>query len=110
MADNETADGCQVDWSWLTGQEIVEASSDLENIAFRFASGLTLTVKAAQWQGKPFLAFDPYKAPQNDSLPTSPPAGGGTTGESSGSNPTPTPRRERADDPTPTLPAGGEEG
>jgi hypothetical protein len=55
--------GCTVDWSWLKGQEIDTAWSNLERLELRFKSGLTLKVMAASWKDKSYLAFDPYKEP-----------------------------------------------
>ena len=48
--------GCQVDWSWLVGREIVGATSDLDSLVLTLSDGQTLKVKAALWQGKAFLA------------------------------------------------------
>jgi hypothetical protein len=56
-------DGCTVDWSWIQGQEIEAATSDLQHLRLRFKNGQTLTIQAASYQGKAFLAFDPWKAP-----------------------------------------------
>ncbi len=53
--------GCTVDWSWLQGFEVESATSDLQHLRLRFSNGQTLTIQAAMYQGKPFLAFDPYK-------------------------------------------------
>ena len=53
--------GCTVDWSWLHGLEVESATSDLQHLRLRFSNGQTLTIQAAMYQGKPFLAFDPYK-------------------------------------------------
>ena len=53
--------GCTVDWSWLAGLQIEAATSDLQHLRIRFSNGQTLTVQTAMYQGKPFLAFDPYK-------------------------------------------------
>jgi hypothetical protein len=53
--------GCTVDWSWLKGLAIESATNDLTHLRLRFANGQTLTIQAAMYQGKPFLAFDPYK-------------------------------------------------
>ena len=53
--------GCTVDWGWLRGLQIEAATSDLQHLRLRFADGQTLTIQAAMYQGKPFLAFDPYK-------------------------------------------------
>lgn len=55
--------GCTVDWSWLRGYEIESATSDLQHLRLRFTNGQTLTIQAASYQGKPFLAFDPWKPP-----------------------------------------------
>ena len=55
--------GCTVDWGWLSGQEIEAVTSDLTHMRVRFKSGLTLSIQAASYQGKPFLAFDPWRAP-----------------------------------------------
>ncbi len=67
MATNEITpqdeSGCTVDWSWLAEQEIESAWSNLDRLELRFKSGLTLKVIAASWKDKPYLAFDPYKAP-----------------------------------------------
>jgi hypothetical protein len=61
-ADSVQDSGCQVDWSWLAGREIVGATSDLDTLVLTLGDGQTLTVKAALWQGKAFLAFDPWRA------------------------------------------------
>ena len=55
--------GCAVDWSWLEGLTIESATSDLQHWRVRFTNGLTLTIQASSWKEKPFLAFQPYKAP-----------------------------------------------
>ena len=62
---NETTaadDGCQVDWSWLTGREVAAATSTLDKLVITFRDGETLTVQASLWKEKPFLAFTPWKA------------------------------------------------
>lgn len=56
-------EGCTVDWSWIAGQEIESATSDLQHMKIRFKGGQTLTIQAASYQGRPFLAFDPWKSP-----------------------------------------------
>ncbi len=62
QVDEEIDDaGCTVDWSWLKGLEIESATSDLTHWRVRFTNGQTLKIQAAMYQGKPFLAFDPYK-------------------------------------------------
>ena len=55
--------GCTVDWSWLNGLEIESVTSDLQHWRVRFTNGLTLSIQAANYQGKPFLAFDPWRSP-----------------------------------------------
>ena len=63
--DEVSADdsGCTVDWGWLKGQEVESVTSDLQHWRVRFKSGLTLSIQSATYQGKAFLAFDPWKAP-----------------------------------------------
>ena len=56
--------GCAVDWSWLEGQEIVGATSDLQNLIIQFKSGQTLKVRALKYKDEPFLSFDPYYPPK----------------------------------------------
>lgn len=53
--------GCTVDWRWLQGAQIESVTSDLQHWRVRFTNGQTLTVQAAIYQGKAFLAFDPWK-------------------------------------------------
>jgi len=55
--------GCTVDWSWLVGREIASVTSDLQHWNVRFTDGKTLKIQAAVYQGKAFLAFDPWKPP-----------------------------------------------
>jgi hypothetical protein len=60
MALNE-AGGCAVDWSWLSGEEIVEVTSSLDTLTVTFKSGLKWQVRALMWKGAPFLSFDPHQ-------------------------------------------------
>jgi len=55
--------GCAVDWSWLAGERIASVISGLDFLTITFESGRVFKTKALLWQGKPFLAFDPYQAP-----------------------------------------------
>jgi hypothetical protein len=55
--------GCAVDWRWLTGEQVASMTNGLDTLTFTFGSGRTFTVRALLWQGKPFLAFDPYQPP-----------------------------------------------
>jgi hypothetical protein len=57
--------GCAVDWTWLAGEVIRDVRSSLDAITFTFESGRTLTVTARLWKGAPFVAFDPWKAPED---------------------------------------------
>lgn len=58
------AGGCAVDWSWLTNQRVASVTSALDSLTITFESGLVFSVRALLWQGKPFLAFEPHRAPQ----------------------------------------------
>jgi len=62
-ASSGTASGCDVDWSWLRGREIAAAHSDLQSIVLTFRDGQTLVVRAALYQGAPFLSFTPWGPP-----------------------------------------------
>lgn len=56
--------GCLVDWTWLAGQEIKEATSDLQSLIITFKDGQTLKVRALKYKDDPFLSFDPYYPPK----------------------------------------------
>jgi hypothetical protein len=62
----EQAAGCQVDWTWLEGQEITAAWSDLQNLLIDLKDGRTLKVRALLYKGEPFLSFDPYYPPKTE--------------------------------------------
>jgi len=57
--------GCTVDWSWLHGLQVESVTSDLQHWRIRFTNGQTLSIQAGNFQGKPFLAFDPWRAPSS---------------------------------------------
>jgi hypothetical protein len=61
--DPITDEGCTVDWGWVAGREIASVTSDLQHMRIQFADGQTLTIQASTYQGRAFLAFDPWKAP-----------------------------------------------
>jgi hypothetical protein len=63
VSERDDEQGCQVDWSWLAGLTIESATSDLQHLRLRFTDGRTLTIQAATYQGKPFLAFKPWQPP-----------------------------------------------
>lgn len=54
---------CAVDWGWLLGATIAEARLDNGQLRLHLDPAGPLTVSAAVWQGSPFLAFQPYRAP-----------------------------------------------
>lgn len=56
-------EGCDVDWSWLVGREILAARSDLQSLVITLRDGQTLTVRAALHAGTPFLSFAPWHEP-----------------------------------------------
>jgi hypothetical protein len=62
-AVDATESGCTVDWAWLAGREIASVTSDLQHWNVQFTDGQILKIQAAVYQGKPFLAFDPWKPP-----------------------------------------------
>ncbi len=55
---------CKVDWSWISGGELLEIKPGIDQFKLILAPQGTITVSAGIWQGKPFLSFMPYKAPQ----------------------------------------------
>ena len=54
---------CAVDWSWISGGELMKVDSRTDQIKLNLSPQGTITVSVAVWQGKPFLSFMPYKAP-----------------------------------------------
>jgi hypothetical protein len=56
-------EGCSVDWAWLEGRKIARMVNDLQKLIIEFEDGLTFKVQTAEYQGKPFLSFIPYKDP-----------------------------------------------
>jgi hypothetical protein len=55
--------GCEVDWSWLVGERVVEVHNSLEAVTIKFENGLEWKIQAQLWKGAPFLAFTPWKRP-----------------------------------------------
>lgn len=53
--------GCAVDWGWLVNERIASVANGLDALTITFASGMVFEVRAALWQGKPFLAFNPFR-------------------------------------------------
>jgi len=58
-----TGEGCGIDWAWLVGRQVLAAHSDLDTFVLTFADGQTLTIRAALYQGAPFLSFTPWQGP-----------------------------------------------
>ena len=54
---------CTVDWSWIVGSTVRAASLAEGRLRIELEPAGPLTVSAALWQGAPFLAFQPYRAP-----------------------------------------------
>jgi hypothetical protein len=54
---------CAVDWSWIVGARVGEARLVEGQLRLQLEPVGPLTVSAALWQGRPFLAFQPYRPP-----------------------------------------------
>jgi hypothetical protein len=52
---------CSVDWSWIQGSALTRATVNDGNLKLELDPAGPLTVSVQLWQGKPFLAFQPYK-------------------------------------------------
>ena len=55
---------CTVDWSWIIGSSVRAATLAEGNLRLELDPAGPLAVSAALWQGAPFLAFQPYRAPK----------------------------------------------
>lgn len=53
---------CRVDWSWICGSAVKAIATTSGAVRFDLSDAGPLTISAQVWQGKPFLAFQPYKA------------------------------------------------
>ena len=53
--------GCAVDWSWIAGSLLRGARLAAGRLQLELDPAGPLTVSAALWQGRPFLAFQPYR-------------------------------------------------
>jgi hypothetical protein len=60
----ETDAVCRVDWNWIAGSTIVGVSQDKQAVRLQLDPAGLLTISVQVWQGKPFLAFQPYKSPK----------------------------------------------
>jgi hypothetical protein len=55
---------CRVDWSWIENSTVDEVIQTTSSVRFRLSPAGPLSIAVQVWQGKPFLAFQPYKAPK----------------------------------------------
>jgi len=53
---------CHVDWKWIYGSQIAHLASTSGALKLKLSEAGPLTISAQTWQGKPFLAFQPYKS------------------------------------------------
>ncbi|HEY7068097.1 MAG TPA: hypothetical protein VII06_41990 [Chloroflexota bacterium] len=56
---------CAVDWGWIVGATVRAATLGEGRLRLALDPGGPLIVSAATWQDTPFLAFQPYKAPED---------------------------------------------
>lgn len=52
---------CKVDWSWIYGSQVVAARIEKTDAKLQLDKAGPLTISLQMWQGKPFLAFQPYR-------------------------------------------------
>lgn len=52
---------CRVDWTWIADSTIDTVSSKQDAVRFQLSPAGPLTISVQVWQGKPFLAFMPYR-------------------------------------------------
>ncbi|SRR5581483_4115552 len=55
---------CAVDWSWIVGSTVRATTLVDGRLRLELDPAGPLTVSAALWEGAPFLAFQPYRAPK----------------------------------------------
>lgn len=54
---------CAVDWEWIYGSKISSVKLSEGALRLELEPAGPLTVAVHVWQGKPFLSFQPFKAP-----------------------------------------------
>jgi hypothetical protein len=54
---------CSVDWSWIYSSAVKQISSTTALLRLELDPVGPLVVSAGMWQGKPFLSFQPFRAP-----------------------------------------------
>ena len=52
---------CKVDWSWIVGSAIRIAQISEKDAQLQLDKAGLLRISIQLWQGKPFLAFQPYR-------------------------------------------------
>jgi hypothetical protein len=57
--DNDAV--CRVDWSWIVGSKINRAKLTENAAQLQLDKAGPLTISVQMWQGKPFLAFQPFR-------------------------------------------------
>jgi hypothetical protein len=55
---------CRVDWSWIADSTVSDVSYNGSAVRLQLNPAGPLTISVQVWQGKPFLAFQPYRAPK----------------------------------------------
>jgi len=54
---------CAVDWSWILQSTIKNVSVQGAAVKLELDPAGPVVIAASNWQGSPFLSFQPYKAP-----------------------------------------------
>lgn len=52
---------CKVDWSWIVGSNIKDAKLSDKAVQLQLDAAGPLAISVQVWQGKPFLAFQPFR-------------------------------------------------
>lgn len=52
---------CSVDWGWIGGSAIDSTAFSGNQVSLTLSPAGPLSVSALLWQGKPFLAFHPFR-------------------------------------------------
>lgn len=54
---------CAVDWSWILQSTVKNVSVQAAAVKLELDPAGPVVIAASNWQGSPFLSFQPYKAP-----------------------------------------------
>lgn len=52
---------CSVDWTWIYGCSIDDATPGSSFVRLKLSSVGPLTIGTGLWEGKPFLSFQPFR-------------------------------------------------